>query len=291
MRDENLTYISPTARVEFSHRRNITPYWWNEADGMDGLENVIYTAKGTGQDGESFVSQNLSSREITITGQINADWRANREQLLRLINPKEAGRLVYCCGDIKRHIPCYIRNAPVFGRGMLPSFQISFFCPSPFWREGEGTEDNYVDILKWEKLLEWPNDELQFSEAGYEIEKRTVQEVVNVENHGVIDAGITVVFSAETAVTNPSISNVRTGEKLSLTYTMQAGDEIRITTGYGEKSAVLIRDGAESNVFNAVDVDSVWMQLHPGDNLITYGAQDTGGLAVTVYYNSYYLGV
>ena len=94
MRDEILTYISPTARVEFSHRRNITPYWWNEADGMDGLENVIYTAKGTGQDGESFVSQNLSSREITITGQINADWRANREQLLRLINPKEAGRLV-----------------------------------------------------------------------------------------------------------------------------------------------------------------------------------------------------
>ena len=50
MRDEILTYISPTARVEFSHRRIISPFWCIYSDVMDGLENVLYTAKCTGQD-------------------------------------------------------------------------------------------------------------------------------------------------------------------------------------------------------------------------------------------------
>ena len=71
----------------------------------------------------------------------------------------------------------------------------------------------------------------------------------------------------------------------------QDGDEIRISTGYGEKAATLTRGGVKSNVFNAVDVDSTWMQLHPGDNLLRYSADDTSGLAVTIYYDSYFLGV
>lgn len=291
MRDEIITYISPKARVEFSQRRGVTPYWLNDADGIDGLENAIYTAKGVAQDGESFVSQNLSPREITITGQIHTDWRANRENLLRLINPKEAGRLVYEYGSTKRYIPCYIRNAPLFGRGIMPAYQITFFCPSPFWREGEGANENYTDLLTWENLLEWPNDELQFSESGFEIEKRTSETQINVENHGVVDTGVTIVFKASAAVVNPAIENLLTGEKLSLTYTMQDGDEIRISTGYGEKAATLTRGGVKSNVFNAVDVDSTWMQLHPGDNLLTYSADDASGLAVTIYYDSYFLGV
>ena len=291
MRDDVLTYVSPTATVEFSQRKSKTPYWLNSADGIDTIENSIYTAKGVAQDGESFVSQTLGTREITISGQLFRDIAASRESLLRAMNPKEAGKLIIERGSIKRYIPCYIRNTPAFGSGLFPAFEISFLCPSPFWREGSGDNENYADVLKWEDCLEWPNDELELTDEGFYIEKRTDDTVVNVHNNGVVDTGITIVFKAAAAVVNPSIENTTTGEKLSLTYTMKEGDEIRVKTGYGEKAATLIRDGVSTNVFNAIDLESDWLQLHPGDNLITYSADDTSGLTVTIYYDSYYLGV
>ena len=184
----------------------------------------------------------------------------------------------------------YTQHATFWARHNA-SVSDNILLPLPVWREGEGANENYTDLLTWENLLEWPNDELQFSESGFEIEKRTTETQINVENHGVVDTGMTIVFKASAAVVNPAIENLLTGEKLSLTYTMQDGDEIRISTGYGEKAATLTRGGVKSNVFNAVDVDSTWMQLHPGDNLLTYSADDTSGLTVTIYYDSYFLGV
>lgn len=289
MQDEILTYVSGTTAVEFSHRKS-TPYWWNDADGMDGLENTIYTSQGVDQDGSNFISSNLNSREITITGQLAENPAANRLKLLSLMNPKKAGRLIYESGNVKRYIPCYIRRAPIFSRGLMPSFQITFTCPSPFWREGEGAEDNYIDIVNWADALEWPNDELEFT-GDYEIEYKVGAEAVNIINHGDVDAGITIAIRATASTANPVIRNRKTGEQISLTLDVQTGDEIRISTGYGEKAARLTRGGETTNIFNSVDIASDWLQLHPGDNLFEYSAADENALEISVYFDAYYLGV
>jgi hypothetical protein len=41
---------------------------------------------------------------------------------------------------------------------------------------------------------------------------------------------------------------------------MQAGDVIRIATGYGQKRAELTRGNVTTNIFNLVDADSTWLQ-------------------------------
>ena len=62
---------------------------------------------------------------------------------------------------------------------------------------------------------------------------------------------------------------------------MNEGDTIRINTIRGEKSVVLIRDGAEINLINKVMQGSTWIQLIPGNNEISYEC-DAGSANVIV---------
>ncbi len=287
-RSERLSYISDAGTVEFSTRKSVTPYWWNTEDGLTALGINIYSSKGPEQDGETYISHDLPARPITIEGQISKNAEANRRKLLSLVNPKYDGRLVYTSGSFIAYIPCRTKSMPRFSRGIFPNFQMDFWCPSPYWRKGDGSTPNRADIALWLPMLEFP---VEIPEEGMELEVRSPSLIIDVLNDGDIDAGMTAVFKATAATSNPSLVNVQTQETLSLTINMEAGDEIRVKTGYGEKGAWLTRNGVTTNIFNTVDDTSTWMQIHPGDNLIRYDATVTDNILVTIYYEEYLLGV
>ncbi len=288
-KDETLEYISDTGNILFANNRTISSYWWNEAEGLDGIENNLYTVKGAGQDGESLIGKNLQARIITIEGQIINNVVMAKRKLIRVINPKLSGKLVYSDGIITRWIPCYIQKAPAIARnGKYPEFQIEFYCPYPFWREGDGTSKNIADIALWVPAFEF---EWEIPEDGFEFGYRSPSLIVNVINDGEIETGMMVEFRAVGATSNPSIVNVGTQEKLSITYDMEAGDVIRVSTGYGEKRVELEKGGIVTNIFNSIDADSAWLQLDVGDNLLRYDATETDNLEVTIYYEMAYLGV
>lgn len=286
---ETLKYISDAGELLFTNNKTLTNYWWNEAEGLDGIENNLYTVKGAGQDGESLIGKNLQARVITIEGQICNNVVSAKRKLNRIINPKLSGKLVYSDGIITRWIPCYIQKAPVVARnGKYPEFQIEFYCPYPFWRDGDGNSKNVADIALWVPAFQF---ELEIPEEGIEFGYRSPSLIVNVINDGEIETGIMIEFRAVGATSNPAIINVETQERISMTIDMQAGDIIHILTGYGEKKAELIRNGVRSNVFNAIDADSVWLQLDVGDNLLRYDATETDNIEVSIYYDAAYLGV
>ena len=287
-RNEKLTYISGDSSVAFATNKKSSPYWWNNADGLDGLDNNIFTIKGSGQDGETFTGQNLQARVITVDGQMLKDANA-RQQLIRAVNPKSTGKLVYTNGQITRWIPCAIRKAPAIARdGTFPSYQVEFYCPYPFWREGDGENQNIADIALWVPSFEF---ELEIPEDGFEFGYRSPSLIVNVNNQGDVDTGMLIEFRAIGTTANPSLVNINTQEFLSLTCNMQAGDVIRISTGYGQKRAELTRGNVTTNVFNLVDAESTWLQLAVGDNLMRYDATETDNIEVAIYYDSAYLGV
>lgn len=287
-RNEKLTYISGDSSVVFATNKNSSPYWWNNADGLDGLDNNIFTIKGSGQDGETFIGQNLQARVITVDGQMLKDANA-RQQLIRAVNPKSTGKLVYENGEITRWIPCAIRKAPAIARdGTFPAFQVEFYCPYPFWREGNGENQGIANIALWVPAFEF---ELEIPEDGFEFGCRTPSLIVNVKNNGDVDTGMLIEFRATGSTSNPSLININTQEFLSLTCDMQAGDVIRIATGYGQKRAELTRGNVTTNIFNLVDADSTWLQLAVGDNLLRYDATETDNIEAVIYCDAAYLGV
>ena len=99
-------------------------------------------------------------------------------------------------------------------------------------------------------------------------------------------------FKAKSNVKNPSIYNVYTKEYIKLNYTMTTGEEIVITTHTGNKRVESYINGITTNIFNDLDIQSSFMWLDIGDNIIRYDAEDMiEQLEVYIYYTNYYLGV
>jgi hypothetical protein len=285
MTNEKLTYYSDDsdAVVEFSADSD---YWWKDEEGMTGLSNDIYTSQGNGQDGVYVTGMQLAAREITATIQIKTDYATARADLLSSLNPKHIGRLVYEDGTITRYIPCRISKAPVISRDVYPECEIDFFCASPFWREGDGTEDMQANISRWVGNLEFP---IEIPAEGIEMGYRMPSLVTNIVNTGDVPAELTIEFCADADVSDPKLTSILTQEFLELDYDMLAGDCIRVTTGYGKKAATLIRGGVETSVFNYVTDDSTWLQLAVGDNFLRAEASDDDLITVRIMYEFMYL--
>jgi hypothetical protein len=101
-----------------------------------------------------------------------------------------------------------------------------------------------------------------------------------------------VEFRALGTVSTPLLLNVNTGEFIKINITMLAGDVLTINTGYGQKDVKLRRGGITTDAFRFLDIDSIYIQLAPGDNIFRYDAESNlENLEVSIFHNNYFLGV
>ena len=74
---------------------------------------------------------------------------------------------------------------------------------------------------------------------------------------------------------NPSLINVNTYDSLEINTEMKADDIIEASTYKRKKRVTLNRNGAETNIFNLLDLSSTFLQLDLGDNLFRYDAGES----------------
>ena len=274
---EILTYTNERGEsVSFSHA-SIYHVNMNDVSGLSDVRNAIYSINSMGQDGDTYLGNRIESREIEIVGSIkerNKDqMQEYRRRLNRVLNPQYAATLTYQYGDFVRVIDCKVDNAPVFTRKAI--FQ-------------DFTSKTRDDIATWIGGLEFPVEIV----PGWEIGYRQPSLIVNVYNDGDVQAGIRVEFRAIGVVKNPALLNVDTQEFIKLNYTMEAGDTLTVSTGYGEKEVTLKHGGIVTDAFRYLDVDSSYLQLSVGDNLFRYSAEENlENLEVSIYHDDLYLGV
>jgi len=116
--------------------------------------------------------------------------------------------------------------------------------------------------------------------------------IVNVLNDGDVESGIRAEITAVSTVVNPKILNVTTGEFLRFQLTLSAEDTLTVSTGYGGKAATYTHEGTTEDALKYLDIDSTFLTLDPGDNLIKYEADEgVDNLQVVVYHSNRYLGV
>ena len=73
---------------------------------------------------------------------------------------------------------------------------------------------------------------------------------------------------------------------------LAAGDEIRISTIDGKKSAVLIRQATEYNIMNALGKNVSWIKLDKGNNTFSYGAiSGSANVSIDIEFYKAYEGV
>jgi hypothetical protein len=265
------------------------PLFLTKLDGTGNIHNIINTFHAPNQDGAFFISSSLDMRNITIEGTIVAsnpnDAYSLRKWLLHVFTPKQQGTLTF--RDLK--IGCVVEDIKliVASKEKIPNFFISLLCPSPFF---EMLNAIRAELALWQPTFHF---ELEIpSGTGVEFGVRQPSQILTIQNPGDVSCGCQIRFSAIGAVTNPSLTNLDTGEYVKVLTTMANGDIIDIYTQFAGKKVVKTSGGTTSNAFSLLDVGSTFLQLSVGENLLRYDA-DSGldQLEVSLFYSPAFNGL
>ena len=279
--------------VEFT---NDAPLFMKTYHGTGGSPVDIQTQKSPYQDGETLIDTVLEMRPITleavILGQSADEVTKYRRKLAQVLNPKLGqGKLRFESETGAHEIDVQPNGAPAFpggeARGALyQECLIELLAPNPFWQDINATK---TEIAIWRGAWEFP---LELVEEGIELGYREPSTIVNVFNRGDVECGIRIQFKALATVENPSLFNVNTREQFKINKVMSAGEVLTVTTHFQNKRVELNQNGVISNAFNWIDLQSTFLQLDVGDNVLKYDADDgLDNLDVSIWHTPQYLGV
>ena len=273
------------------------PLFLSSVEGFGGLEADIVSSKSAYQDGISISKTILKDRILTLNCYLSIDNEQQRyilkKKLYNAFNPKIKGHIkIYTdAGQLRGASNLRVIQAPLFdddykGLNDLVSFQIQLAMPLPYF---EDLVENKVEFGSevGNFFFDW-----ELKEEGNELSIKNNSNVVNIFNSGDCEVPLKLVFKASSNVKNPRIYNVYTKEFIKINKTMEAGEMIAITTNKGNKRVESILNGKTSNIFNNLDIQSDFIWLDIGDNVIAYDAEEmVEQLEVSIYYTNYYLGV
>lgn len=157
------------------------------------------------------------------------------------------------------------------------STQISIICPQPFFTSLDMVSTNISGI---DSLFEFP-----FSNESLEerlIEFGTVRDKYDhrIEYTGDYDTGVKIrIIAKDGPVKNVTIYNASNRQTMKIdTDNLSKGylgkqEELVVTTNVGSKGAYLISQGKTYNAIRCLSINSDWITLSRGDNIITYSAE------------------
>ena len=111
-------------------------------------------------------------------------------------------------------------------------------------------------------------------------------------NYGDTPAGAT--FQITGACTNPVITNTTTGYLMKFNITMNVGDNMVATTGFGNKTITYtpISTGIPANGFQYLSSTSTFIQMMPGTNIFTFtGDSVAAATKLSITWSDQYSGV
>lgn len=256
------------------------------AEGLGPPKSTINTTAASTGDGAIFNSARMTQRNITL----DLLFISNGYETIENIRHKS-----YKFFPVKKKIKLQIEadTRTTFIEGYVESneptifssnegCQISIICPNPYFESAK--YDNTTIFGDEEPLFEFYFSNESLTESLIEMSSITTSTSKNVFNEGDADVGITIKILATGSVENVTIHNLDTRESMMIdTAKMQAytgsgiiaGDLITITTGVGNKSITLLRNGVYTNILNCLDRNADWFIIAPGDNTFAYTA-DSG---------------
>ncbi|MEI6059036.1 MAG: phage tail family protein, partial [archaeon] len=140
---------------------------------------------------------------------------------------------------------------------------IQLIAPNPFWYDPTILTSSMVGFTG--------GFSLPFS---FPINFGTVGTNISIDNTGDVSTPILLTFTGE--IVDPVITNNTTGESIIIVKQTNDGDTLVINTAFGAKSVQILSGGVYSNAFEYVDPDSVFWQLQPGINSVSYTATSEG---------------
>lgn len=256
------------------------------ASGLGPAEGTINTVNFATSDGALFNSSRIKSRDIEINLKfLGSDIEAVRHKLLRYFRVKHPITLDFITDYRHTYITGHVEKNEIDIFSNSEGADLTIVCPNPFFKlrdpvKGKNSVRFTSSTPSFEFEFEDPNADsptLKFGEMTSTGETIVVYE-------GDADASTIVDIQFLGPATGLKLYNTTTQTRINIDTneisrlfgsTIKAGDRLSISSGVGDKYVKAYRDGKVYNALSALDRDSDWIFLTPGDNLITVRA-DTG---------------
>ena len=256
-----------------------------------GLESPHYnntTSQTAFTDGQSYYGAYADYRELSLSFLIQCEGYADmwitskRRDIIRVLNPKNGEitfRLELDDGQTY-DIQSIIAGVPTITQsGYKPNnaiCNIDLICYDPWFKDHtQGVKEISLSTGGFKLPFVLP---LNLGTYGYDI----------ITNNGDVASPCLIVINGP--ITNPVIENETTGESIIITRELVVGERLMIDTDY-KTPYVRYYDtnGEYTDLFNAVDIDSVFFQIQPGDNTIKLTDTEdlTGSTFVFAWYDRY----
>ena len=235
-----------------------------------------------GEAGARLTYTRTSARDVDIPfAVLEEDETALRSlirSLARALDPTRGDGVLEVTRDgVTRRLTCRYTGGLEQARTLGPSLQavLSFRAFEPYWEADSAVSETYET---GEAAAFFPFFPLTLASS-------TVLASPSVENDGDVEAF--PVWTITGPGSNPSLKNLTTGETLSLTLTLGAGEEVVIDTRRGRKTVL---SGTGANLFSALSDDSSLWSLAAGTNRLQIEMDGaTEDSAVTLGYTPRYL--
>lgn len=266
-----ITFVN-SAGEEF----NITPpnYLLTNFSGFEQPQSDIQLSKAPYQDGRSFIDDRFSEKYITLEFAIMGETQQDVFDRRLTVNQKFNTRLGIGYLKLEQvagstyYIDVITKSIKFAGSANQKHniCVIELIAPNPFWYDPNILTSYLVGFSGG---FSFP--------MSFPINFGTVGTQININNTGNVDTPLLITFSGE--IVDPIITNNTTGEALTIVKTIADGDTLVINTAFGSKSVRILSGGVYTNAFEYVDPDSVFFQLVPGINSISYSATSEGSNA------------
>lgn len=265
----------------------------DEAD-LGTVEGTHHSYKYVSQVGVYIDSTTLEQRVVAISGWVIGntydELKANKAVLNKLINPLHTVEVVVQDKyklDFKPDFSVKYSASYEENNEVLCKFLIQGTCADPmFTKKLRQSALIASTIPKFHFPLTIPKN------TGLIMGLREPSLLATINNGGDIDTGMLITFSCTSTVTNPVLLNVNTREFIKINKTIASGEQVIVSTSSGNKYIKGVTKGEESNYFKYLDFDSTWLQLHTGDNILKYDADNNvEGLEVLISFLPKYLEV
>lgn len=275
--------------LEFTEQ-GFGPFLLTGAEGLYDVTNTVYMSENSMIDGAVYQGSVAKFRNIVLHLVDAEDYPDNRDMLNRLFKEKSKGVLFFTEADKEpRRIDYYMETMTSTGEDPYREHEVSLICPDPFFYDVEGSEEA---MASWVSAFTFP---FSSTSAGFTFGYQSNEKIKTIQNDIAEDnIGVTITITCMGNVTNPSITHIETGDRISIGHSgkpfeIVTGDVVTITTATGNKHVTLTHDGQTSEVNHYLTEDSVFVQLMRGSNSFGFGA-DSGlnNMSISIAYTFKY---
>lgn len=245
-----------------------TPYTIFEFSGLNPPKATINLNESPLIDGATYNSSKAQVRNMNIAFAIEYDAEASRLNVYKIIQPKKPIRMYFKSDLLDVFIDGYVESVDPTWWAKKQIITLSILCPFPYFKSAQEIINELKSII--------PEFHFAFaSTSERELHFGVIESLASlrIENSGAVEAGLTFEIYSKQSVNTITIANAETNEFMTLDMATEPGDLITITTGQGEKSIDLLRNGTHTNIFNDLGKNSTWLMLPPGGAVFTYGVE------------------